>query len=145
MTDPDETVNGLTYSASGAYLYRCGSVKAYKCNMNTYTEEALPIRAGLKDFVKIRVSKDEKVIAVSTKDKSLYMLKFTPDANAQIEQVESIGITGFGLSPNSLNTMFMMSSNTMAQVSSQCKINQILNPVDGTCLSCNSNCRMCFE
>ena len=52
--------------------------------MNTYVEETvIPLIDGLKDFMKIRLSKNEDVIAVSTKSKALYMVKFTPDSNAQ--------------------------------------------------------------
>ena len=52
--------------------------------MNTYVEETvIPLIDGLKDFMKVRLTKNEEVIAVSTKTKELYMVKFTPDTNTQ--------------------------------------------------------------
>ena len=110
MTDPDESLGGITYSASGAYLYRSGTNRVYKNNVNTYGEETvIPLTAGLKDFMKVRVSKNDDVIAVSTKSNKLYIVKSLPDSsNAQIDQTLDMGIIGFGLSPNSLNIMSMM-------------------------------------
>lgn len=77
-------MGGITYSSPGTFLYRSGSNRVYKNNVNTYVEETvIPLIDGLKDFMKIRLSKNEDVIAVSTKSKALYMVKFTPDSNAQ--------------------------------------------------------------
>lgn len=59
----------------------------YKIGVDSHLEEVLiAARPDLKDFVKIRVTNDEKVLGVSTKTKQLHLVKYTPDANAQTEQ-----------------------------------------------------------
>ena len=145
LSDLDETVTSITYSGSGTYLYRSGSKQVYRNNVNEpYAEEIIiAAKDELKDFVKIRVTQKDDVLGVSTKLKQLHLVKFVPDANAQVEQTLMMSIPGFGLSPNSLNLMYMTSGVT-AQVSSQCKTTQILNP-DGTCVDCNNNCQMCLD
>lgn len=87
LQNPNEAVNSIVYSTSGAFLYRAGSVGLYKTNVNNYEEVTIQTVEGLKDFMKIRVSLKEDIIVVSTKDLTLYTIKFVPDANARIEQV----------------------------------------------------------
>lgn len=50
---------------------------------------------------------------------------------------------GFGLAPKGQNQMFMQTT-SMATVTSQCKINQLLNDAD-VCVNCDATCRMCME
>ena len=85
IADPDETISALVYSESGTHIYRSGSKQVYKISVDAHDEQVIiPAKDDLKDFVQIRVSGDEKVVGVSTKNKQLHLLKYTPDANAQV-------------------------------------------------------------
>lgn len=78
LGDASEGVYDLVYGYDGKYLYRATSGALYRTDLGTFEESKIETSAGLKDFRKVRVTAKDEVMAASTANNQLVILRTTP-------------------------------------------------------------------